>query len=119
MPSLRLARDLVLSGACILVSACSTTAPSTGEPQDTVTMEVFSLPKGCVVEMNGEYVGAAPVKIDIPSTSDGRWQGRPGMSHAITVSTPSNRASETRKYRSGDPIPRRLMFRPAYAHLYQ
>lgn len=110
---------MVLACACAVLSACSTTTPVAGEPQYTVTTEIFSLPKGCVVEMNGEYVGTAPVKIAIPSTSDGRWQGPKGMSHAITVSTPSNRAAETKKYRSGDPIPKRLMFRPAYAHLYQ
>jgi hypothetical protein len=83
----------------------------------TTTMEVVSLPARCVVEMNGEYLGATPVKIDIPSTSDGRWRGGPSTEHRITVSTPNNRAVETKKWRGGDPIPRRVLFRPPYAHL--
>jgi hypothetical protein len=85
--------------------------------ETTTTMEVLSLPRGCVVEMNGEYLGGAPVKIAIPSTADGRWRGGPSTEHRITVSTPNNRAVETKKWRGGDPIPRRVLFRPPYAHL--
>jgi len=85
--------------------------------ETTTTIEVLSLPRGCVVEMNGEYLGGTPVKIDIPSTADGRWRGGPSTEHRITVSTPNNRSVETKKWRGGDPIPRRVLFRPPYAHL--
>lgn len=88
-----------------------------GEPAapSAVTMEILSLPRGCVVEMNGEYIGTTPVKVDVPATPEGRWGGAPGFTHAISVSTPNNRAVETRKWRSGDQIPRRVLFRPPYA----
>lgn len=78
-------------------------------------MEILSLPRACVVEMNGEYLGGTPVKIAVPCTPDGRWAGSPGTTHAISVSTPDNRFVETRKWRGGDIIPRRLLFRPPYA----
>jgi hypothetical protein len=83
----------------------------------TTVLEVVSIPPRCVVEMNGEYLGGTPVKIDIPSTPDGRWTGSPSTRHRITVSTPNNRAVETKEWRGGDVIPRRVLFRPPYAHL--
>jgi hypothetical protein len=83
----------------------------------TNVLEVVSIPARCVVEMNGEYLGGTPVKIDIPSTPDGRWTGSPSTRHRITVSTPNNRAVETKEWRGGDVIPRRVLFRPPYAHL--
>ncbi len=79
------------------------------------TIEVLSLPRNCVVEMAGEYMGATPLKISVPATPDGRWRGSPGTIHAISVSTPNNRFVETKKWRGGDPIPQRLLFRPPYA----
>ena len=104
------------------MAGCSSTAdytvpsanPAQGEP---VTLEIFSLPKGCVVEMNGEYIGGTPVKIEVPATADGRWQGPPSVTHVIKVSTPNNRSVETRKFRGGERIPHRLLFRPPYAHM--
>lgn len=79
------------------------------------TIEILSLPRNCVVEMAGEYMGATPLKISVPATPDGRWQGSPGTVHAISVSTPNNRFVETKKWRGGDPLPQRLLFRPPYA----
>ncbi len=104
-------RRLGLMAALVLAGCAG------GEPvaPDKVTMEVFSLPRGCVVEMNGEYLGTTPLKIDVPSTPEGRWGGAPGFTHVISVSTPNNRAVETRKWRGGDAIPRRVLFRPPYA----
>jgi len=86
-------------------------------PESTTVLEVVSIPPRCVVEMNGEYLGGTPVKIDIPSTPDGRWRGSPSTRHRITVSTPNNRAVETKEWRGGDVIPRRVLFRPPYAYL--
>ncbi len=91
----------------------SAVPPAVGLTESTV--EILSLPRGCVVEMNGEYLGSTPLKISIPTTPNGRWQGPPGTLHAISVSTPNNRFIETKKWRGGDPVPRRLLFRPPYA----
>jgi hypothetical protein len=104
-------------GAALLLAACG------GSPSPVVpaavpaerTVEILSLPRGCVVEMGGEYMGATPLKISVPATPDGRWQGPPGTVHAISVSTPNNRFVETKKWRGGNPIPQRLLFRPPYA----
>lgn len=101
-----------LGAVVLFAGGCAGREPSSS---DSVTMEIFSLPRGCVVEMNGEYLGSTPVKVDIPATPEGRWTGAPGFSHVITVSTPNNRAVETRKWRAGDPVPRRVLFRPPYA----
>ena len=86
-------------------------------PDSTTVLEVVSIPPRCVVEMNGEYLGGTPVKIDIPSTPDGRWRGSPSTRHRITVSTPNNRAVETKEWRGGEVVPRRVLFRPPYAYL--
>jgi len=91
------------------------THPYPAAIQTEATVEILSLPRGCVVEMNGEYLGSTPLKISIPTTPDGRWQGPPGTMHAISVSTPNNRFIETKKWRGGDHVPRRLLFRPPYA----
>lgn len=97
-----------------LLGGCGGREPAVVE---STRMEVVSLPRGCVVEMNGEYLGGTPVRIDIPSTPDGRWPGSPQTEHRITVSTPNNRAVETKVWRGGERIPRRVLFRPPYAHL--
>ena len=102
---------LAAAGLCGCGGGQATYGPS------TTVLEVVSIPPRCVVEMNGEYLGGTPVKIDIPSTPDGRWTGSPSTRHRITVSTPNNRAVETKEWRGGDVIPRRVLFRPPYAHL--
>ena len=111
----------MIARAAILVTASLFSAGCGGgqavyAPATTV-LEVVSIPARCVVEMNGEYLGGTPVKIDIPSTPDGRWTGSPSTRHRITVSTPNNRAVETKEWRGGDIIPRRVLFRPPYAYL--
>jgi hypothetical protein len=111
---------VVFIGACgaMLAAGCGGGAPSIAAPAAVAserTIEVLSLPRNCVVEMAGEYMGATPLKISVPSTPDGRWQGSPGTVHAISVSTPNNRFVETKKWRGGVPIPQRLLFRPPYA----
>ncbi len=108
-------RILVVLAVACGVSACGGGQAAYG-PSTTV-MEVVSIPPRCVVEMNGEYLGGTPVKIDIPSTPDGRWTGANSTKHRITVSTPNNRAVETKEWRGGDVIPRRVLFRPPYAYL--
>lgn len=104
-------------GAALLLAACgggpSTVTPAAVPAEKTI--EILSLPRNCVVEMGGEYMGAAPLKISVPATPDGCWPGPPGFVHAISVSTPNNRFVETKKWRGGDPVPRRLLFRPPYA----
>lgn len=101
------------------LAGCGGGANPSAYPAATIpteaTVEILSLPRGCVVEMNGEYLGSTPLKISIPTTPDGRWLGSPGTMHAISVSTTNNRFIETKKWRGGDHVPRRLLFRPPYA----
>ncbi len=109
---------LFLTGACaaLALSGCGgrgSVVESAAVPSER-TVEVLSLPRSCVVEMGGEYMGATPMKISVPSTPDGRWQGPPSVIHSISVSTPNNRFVETKRWRGGDPIPQRLLFRPPY-----
>lgn len=110
-----IARAALLLISCLLSAGCG--GGQMAYTDGTTVMEVVSIPARCVVEMNGEYLGGTPVKIDIPSTPDGRWTGSPSTRHRITVSTPNNRAVETKEWRGGDVIPRRVLFRPPYAHL--
>jgi hypothetical protein len=106
------------SFAALLLAGCGGGTPSVATPAAVPserTIEILSLPRNCVVEMAGEYMGATPLKISVPATPDGRWQGPPSAVHAISVSTPNNRFVETKKWRGSDPIPQRLLFRPPYA----
>ena len=118
---MRLQRELCPSIACAIAALAlcgcggGQPAPYAGAVATEQTVEVLSLPRGCVVEMNGEYLGGTPLKISVPATPDGRWQGPPSLVHAISVSTPNNRFVETKKWRGGDRIPQRLLFRPPYA----
>lgn len=106
--------------AFLIAVAAALAACAGGEPsRPEAVVEVFSIPRNCVVEMNGEYIGPAPTRISVPATPDGRWLGAPATRYTIEVSTPNNSAVETKIYRGGDRIPRRLLFRPPYAHLYQ
>lgn len=109
------ARAIILLTACFFSAGCG--GGQMTYTATTTVMEVVSIPPRCVVEMNGEYLGGTPVKIDIPSTPDGRWTGSSATRHRITVSTPNNRAVETKEWRGGDVIPRRVLFRPPYAYL--
>lgn len=79
-------------------------------------MQVLSIPKACVVEMNGEYLGATPLEVAIPATADRRWPGGPNKVYSINVSTADNRAAESKQWRGGDPVPFRVLFRPPYAY---
>ena len=111
------ARVLILSILAVSLAGCgggASTVSSAAVPTGA-TMEILSLPRGCVVEMNGEYLGSTPLKISVPSTPDRRWPGPRGAVHAISVSTPNNRFVETKKWHGGDPVPQRLLFRPPYA----
>lgn len=112
-----------LVGVAIFACAAATLVGCGGAPSAVTaaavpaerTIEILSLPRNCVVEMSGEYMGATPLKVSVPATPDGRWQGPPSAVHAISVSTPNNRFVETKKWRGGDPVPQRLLFRPPYA----
>jgi len=110
-------RLLCLACAAFALAGCggSSSALTAAAVPSERTIEILSLPRACVVEMNGEYLGGTPLKISVPATPDGRWPGPRSAMHAISVSTPNNRFVETKRYRGGDPVPQRLLFRPPYA----
>lgn len=103
--------------AALILAGCggASSPPMPAAVPSERTIEILSLPRACVVEMNGEYLGGTPLKISVPATPDGRWPGPSSVVHAISVSTPNNRFVETKRYRGGDTIPQRLLFRPPYA----
>jgi len=106
----RLPAMLKLRVLCFALAAAGLAGCGGGQmayPETTTVLEVVSIPPRCVVEMNGEYLGGTPVKIDIS----------PSTRHRITVSTPNNRAVETKEWRGGEVVPRRVLFRPPYAYL--
>jgi hypothetical protein len=111
----RLTVTLCCLGAVLAAGCGGSRSPDTAAAVPAeLTVEILSLPRNCVVEMGGEYMGATPLKVSVPATPDGRWRGGGDVVHAISVSTPDNRFVETKKWRGGDPIPRRLLFRPPY-----
>jgi len=114
-----LATSAALALASMLLPGCAgseeTATTSTPAVGKDLTVEIVSLPRGCVVEMNGEYLGGTPLKISVPATPDGCWTGPSSVTHVISVSTPNNRFVETKKWHGGDRIPQRLLFRPPYS----
>ncbi len=76
------------------------------------TIKIASLPRGCVVEVNGEYMGITPMVLRVPATPDGRWRGSSNGVYVMRVSTLNNKTGETKYWRGGQHIPSRLLFRP-------
>jgi len=70
--------------AIILLSLCSCTLPTneataslaasrSARPNYTATIEIASVPTGCIVEWNGEFLGITPFLLTVDTTADRIW----------------------------------------------
>jgi hypothetical protein len=110
LPSLSLGVLLVPA----LLAACSAPQPQP-EPivrkaEEVTAVRIHSLPPGCFVELNNEFMGVTPLTIRVPSHR-GTWDGRPYGWHTLRVSIPRGRGHDQRTWRTGDPVPRRVVLR--------
>lgn len=88
-----------------MLSACTTTKPEE-EPvvrraQEVTAVQVHSLPPGCFVELNGEFLGATPLTIRVPSY-EGDWQGTGWKMHVLRASIPQGQGYEQKIWFGGD-----------------
>ena len=98
----------------MMLAACTSTKPEE-EPvvrraQEVTAVQVHSLPPGCFVELNGEFLGATPLTIRVPSY-EGDWQGNGWKMHVLRASIPQGQGYEQKIWFGGDPIPKRVVFR--------
>lgn len=107
-------RSIVLLVAMTL-AACTTASKPEEEPvvrraQEVTAVQVHSLPPGCFVELNGEFLGATPLTIRVPSY-EGDWQGSGWKMYVLRASIPRGQGYEQKIWFGGDPIPQRVVFR--------
>jgi len=98
----------------MMLAACTTTIPEE-EPvvrraQEVTAVQVHSLPPGCFVELDGEFLGATPLTIRVPSYQ-GEWQGAGWKMHILRASIPRGQGSEQKLWFGGDQVPKRVVFR--------
>ena len=98
----------------MMLAACTSTKPEeervVRRAQEVIAVHVHSLPPGCFVELDGEFLGATPLTIRVPSY-EGDWQGAGWKMHVLRASIPRGQGYEQKTWFGGDPIPRRVVFR--------
>jgi len=107
----RAATALLLVAA---LTACTTPEPEP-EPevrtaQEVTAVHVHSLPPGCFIELNDEFLGVTPLTIRVPSYK-GDWSGSFGQLHVLRASIPRGPGHEQKVWMTGDQVPRLVVFR--------
>ncbi len=86
--------------------------------EEVSVIHVHSLPPGCFVELNNEFMGVTPLTIRVPSY-EGDWSGDFGKYHILRASIPRGRGYDQKFWRTGDPVPKRVVLRvPGAEHWY-
>lgn len=106
--------QIIMALLASLVAGCTTPQPRE-EPvvrkaQEVSAIAVHSLPPGCFVELNDEFLGATPLTIRVPSY-EGDWSGDWMGLHVLRASIPKGNGYEQKVWRTGDPVPKRVVFR--------
>lgn len=108
------AAQTILALAAAALAACATPdpvpEPEVREAQEVTAIEVHSLPPGCFVELNDEFLGVTPVTIRVPSSS-GKWTGNWGQLNVLRASIPRGPGHDQKWWANGDVVPRRVVFR--------
>jgi hypothetical protein len=101
----------------LLLCACATVPPKPEPPEAprARAMAVHSLPTGCMVELNGEWVGITPCHVMIPADSTGGFQG-PDLS-VMKVIPVTGGIGDIKIWWPGQRIPSRAVFNLPWAPL--
>jgi hypothetical protein len=107
-------RGTAIALLAAFLAGCTTPQPEE-EPvvrraQEVTAVQVHSLPPGCFVELNGEFLGATPLTIRVPSY-EGKWKGTSWDLHVLRASIPRGQGYEQKAWSGGDPVPMRVVFR--------
>ena len=104
---------IALAGAALL-AGCQTPEPEPEVPvrkaKEVTAIKVHSLPPGCFIELNNEFLGATPLTIRVPSY-EGKWTGATYKMHRLRASMPRGQGWEEKRWFGYDPIPERVVFR--------
>jgi len=78
------------------------------------TIDIRSWPEGCIIELNGEYLGTTPIELVVNSTQGGNWTREYGVFRPITIRASARDSGrwEEKLWWPGDRIPSRILFRP-------
>ncbi|MEA3205222.1 MAG: hypothetical protein QOG92_860 [Verrucomicrobiota bacterium] len=71
LPLVRIIFPSLKSSIFLLFSGCASHHPRAERPR--VKMQIVSQPTGAKIEINGQYVGDAPLFVDIETSNDGRF----------------------------------------------
>ena len=108
------AAPTILALAAAALAACATPdpvpEPEVREAQEVTAVQVHSLPPGCFVELNDEFMGVTPLTIRVPSYK-GDWSGSFAQTHVLRASIPKGSGYEQKVWMTGDAVPRRVVFR--------
>ena len=100
-----------LAACLVLICSCQTKPePEVREAERVATIYMHSLPTGCMVELNGEFIGVTPLEFKTPATDDGDWPGWHKL-YTLRASIPLGQGYEQKAWYSGDRIPSRVVFR--------
>ena len=108
----RASNRLALAGAALVFAACTTPEPEpvVRKAEEVTAIRVHSLPPGCFVELNNEFLGVTPLTIRV-SSYDGDWRGGFGDLHILRASIPRGSGFDERSWRTGDPVPKQVVLR--------
>jgi hypothetical protein len=106
----------LFGSACTTLTNAPAEAPSQTQngdmPEPAFITKIASIPLGQVVELNNEYLGLTPLELVLPGTGGGKWEGSALNHYVMRCSTPDNRTWEIKRWRGGERIPTRVLFRP-------
>lgn len=99
----------------LLLCACATVPPKPEPPEAprARAMAVHSLPTGCLVELNGEWVGITPCVVMILSDSTGGFRG--SDLKVMKVEPVTGGLGDIKMWWPGQRIPSRSVFRIPWA----
>ena len=102
----------VVLGLCGCETLTPPPEPAVRKAQPIVKIDVRSIPTGCVVELNGEYLGVTPLEVVVDATESGNWASQGiGSVFVVKCSMPDGDGWEQKVWYPGHPVPKRVLFR--------
>jgi hypothetical protein len=101
-----------VTGCQSMVAPCAPPPqPAVRKAQPIAKIDVRSIPTGCVVELNDEYLGVTPLEVVVDATESGNWASQGfGSVFVMKCSRPDGDGWEQKVWYPGDRIPSRVLF---------
>ena len=102
----------VVLGLCGCETLTPPPEPAVRKAQPIAKIDVRSIPTGCVVELNDEYLGVTPLEVVVDTTESGNWASQGiGSVFVMRCSMPDGDGWEQKVWYPGHPVPKRVLFR--------